>query len=259
MSISGVPGRAAGEGWQTARMRSTARTRPTAAHIWPAAVAALAVVALTACSGDDHESHGDPQAQLDRAAELLNEATSVRVDVEGEGLPDDGTVVLRAEGVAVPPSSFEGDIRVQAGPLPATVSVISIDGQLWAELPLTSGFEEIDAAELGIGDPGLLMDPDQGVSQLLTAGTDVTAADDVRIDGEVYHQVESVLPGELVDAILAISDPAAEVQATWALDPDSGQLRQAVLTGPFYAGGDQTYTVSLDGYNEPAEISAPDS
>ncbi|MBB5789411.1 LppX_LprAFG lipoprotein [Jiangella mangrovi] len=236
--------------------------RPSARRILPAAIA-VAALALTACSDDGDggggEETADPQAQLDTAADLLNEASSVKFVVEGDDLPDDGTVVVGGEGVAVPPSSFEGEIRIRAGALPATIEVVSVDGTLWAQLPLTSGFDEVDADELGFGDPGLLIDPDHGVSQLLTSGTEVTATEQVRVDGEVYDQVESVLPGELVGEVLTIADPDAEVQAVWAID-ESGHLRQATLTGPFYDGGDeQTYTVSLDDYDEPAEISAPES
>ncbi|WP_162605623.1 LppX_LprAFG lipoprotein [Jiangella ureilytica] len=237
--------------------------RDTARRILPAALA-VAVLALTACSDDGdggggEETAADPQAQLDTAADLLNEASSVKFVVEGDDLPDDGTVVVGGEGVAVPPSSFEGEIRIRAGALPATIKVVSVDGTLWAQLPLTSGFDEVDADELGFGDPGLLIDPDHGVSQLLTSGTEVTAADQVRVDGEVYDQVEAVLPGELVGEVLTIADPSAEVDVVWAMD-ESGHLRQATLTGPFYDGGDdQTYTVRLDEYDEPAEISAPES
>lgn len=227
------------------------------------AVVVSAVLALAGCTGGDDDDGGggegdDPQAQLETAGELLDEAESVRFVVEGDDLPDSGTVVIGAEGVAVPPSSFDGEVRIKAGALPATIDVVSIDGQLWAQLPLTSGYQEIDADDLNIGDPAKLIDPDEGVSRLLTSGEEVASGDQVRIDGEVYDQVESILPGELVGAILTIADPEAEVQATWALDPDTGHLRQATLTGPFYdEGGDQTYTVRLDEYDEPAEINAP--
>ncbi len=259
MSRSGVAGHRAWKGWQTAVMRHSAR------RILPAALV-VAALTLTACSDDGDggggggETDGDPQAQLETAADLLNEASSVTFVLEGEDLPDDGTVVVGGEGVAVPPSSFEGEIRIRAGALPATIKVVSVDGTLWAQLPLTSGFDEVDAEELGFGDPGLLIDPDHGVSQLLTSGTEITAGEQIRVDGDVYDQVESVLPGELVGEVLTIADPSAEVHAVWALDAETGQLRQATLTGPFYDGGDeQTYTVSLDDYDEPAEISAPES
>ncbi|NED97551.1 LppX_LprAFG lipoprotein [Phytoactinopolyspora alkaliphila] len=216
------------------------------------------VLAAAGCSDDGGSgSDEDPQAQLDAAGERLDSSSSVRFTVEGDNLPGSGTVVVGAEGVAVPPASFDGGVRIRAGAIPATIDVVSIDGQLWAQLPMTDGYEPIDASDLDFGDPGKLIDPDEGVSLLLRSGTEVTAADRIRLDGEVYNQVHSTLPGELVDTILAIADPSAAVSATWALHPDTGELRQATLTGPFYEGGEQTYTVHLDQYDEPAEISAP--
>lgn len=221
-------------------------------------VAVAAVVILAGCSGDDGgDGDIDPAAALDRAADLLDDADSVRFTLEGADLPESGTVVIGADGVAAPPASFEGEIRIKAGALPASIAVVSIDGTLWAQLPLTDGFDEVDPASLGFGDPGNLIDPEAGVSRLLRSGTDLSAADQVRVDGEVFDQVESTLPGELVGQVLAIADPGAEVNAVWALDAESGHLRQATLTGPFYEGGDQTYTVALDGYDEPVDIRAP--
>ncbi len=220
-----------------------------------ACLGAIGLFAVAACDGGGEVD--DPAGALENAGQLLSESSSVRFTVEGEGLPDSGTVVVRAEGVAVPPHSFEGDIRIRAGALPATVPVVSIDGTVWAELPMTNGFEEVGTDDLGVGDPGALIAADGGVNELLTSGSDMSAEGQTRIDGDVYDQVQSIVPGELVGEILAIDDPDAEVQATWALDPDSGRLRQASLTGPFYGGGEQTYTVHLDDYDADVEISAP--
>lgn len=216
---------------------------------------------LSGCSGADDESDGDqqpdPQARLDAAAEILDRTSGVRFNVEGDDLPDSGTVVVSAEGVAAPPASFEGEVRITTGGLAATVNVISLDGALWAQLPFTTEFAPVDAEALGFGDPGALIDPEQGVSRLLKSGSQVTAADQVRIDGEVLDQIDAILPASLVGSVLTIDDPDAEVHARWLLDPESGQLRRAVLTGPFYPSGEQTYTVELLDYDERVEISAP--
>lgn len=226
-------------------------------------VVVLVAAALAGCSDDGGGGGGyapedaDPAAQLEQAADLLDEATSVRFTLDGADLPDGGTVVVGAEGVAAPPASFEGEIRIQAGALPATVEVVSVDGTLWAQLPLTEGFEEVDPAALGFGDPAALIDPEAGVGQLLRSGTDVTAGDQVRAGDDVFDQVKATLPGDLVGNMLTIADTEADVEVTWALDTETGHVRQATLTGPFYAGGDQTYTVSLDDYDEPVDISAP--
>jgi hypothetical protein len=223
-------------------------------------VAALvAAVLVAACSGDDEpdEPPADPQAQLDAAATILDETSGVRFTVNGEDLPDSGTVVVSAEGVAAPPASFEGEVRITTGGLGATVNVVSLDGQLWAQLPFTSEFTLVDADALGFGDPGTLIDPNQGVSNLLKSGSQVTASDQVRVDGEVLDQIDAILPGSLVGSVLTIADPEADVHARWSVEPESGQLRRAVLTGPFYESEEQTYTVELHDYDERVEIRAP--
>lgn len=220
-------------------------------------VAAAATLALAACSDGGTASEAAPQERLERAADLLDETSSVRFTVESENLPESGTAVIGAEGVAVPPDSFEGDIRVRDGDLSATVEVVSVDGELWAKLPLTTEFAEVDAESLGFPDPGGLLDPQRGVGRLLRSGGNLAAADDVRLDGEVLSQVTAVLPGEVVGEVLTIADGDAEVAATFALEPDTGRLRRAVLTGPFLPGGDQTYTVLLDDYDRDVQISAP--
>jgi lipoprotein LprG len=223
-------------------------------------VTTASVLALTACSDDDGSDDAqpeDPTARLEAAADLLDGTSGVSFTVEGGDLPDSGTVILGAEGVAVPPDALQGEIRLLFSGLPTTIPVVSVDGDLYADI-LSGGFEKVDAATLGFSDPGALIDPERGVSQLLRSGSDVAAGDEVRVDSEVLDQITSTLPGELVDQVLALADPAADVEATWAIDPDTGQLRQATLTGPFYdTGADQTYTVTLSNYDEPVEISAP--
>jgi len=227
----------------------------------PCAAMVAVVLAIAGCSGGDEsdaEPPADPQARLDAAGAILDDTSGVRFTVEGDGLPDSGTVVVSAEGVAAPPASFDGEVRITTGGLATTVNVISLDGQLWAQLPFTTEFAPVEAEVLGFGDPGALIDPEHGVSLLLKSGSQVTAGDEVRIDGEVLDEIRTVLPGSLVGSVLTIADPDADVQAQWSLDAESGQLRRAVLTGPFYpAGGEQTYTVELSDYDEPVEISAP--
>jgi lipoprotein LprG len=62
----------------------------------------------------------------------------------------------------------------------------------------------------------------------------------------------------VVGSLLTIADRGATVDARFAVDPETSELRRAVLTGPFYAGGgEQTYTLLLDDYGVEADIRAP--
>jgi LppX_LprAFG lipoprotein len=225
------------------------------------ALAAVAALAVSACSsGEDAEPAAatDPAERLTAAADLLDQTSGVSFALDGDDLPDFGTVILGAAGVAAPPASFDGEIRVLTGGLSASVEVISIDGELWAKLPLTTDFARVEAAALGFSDPGALLDPDRGVGRLLRSADNPEEGERIRVGAAVFDQITATLPGELVGQVLTIADPDAEVDAAFALDPETGHLRQAVLTGPFVENGDgQTYTVRLDDYDQDVDISAP--
>jgi lipoprotein LprG len=237
-----------------------------------AALVAVALgLALAGCTGgDDGGDGGDPAGGgsatattaspadvLAEAQRVLDAAPTLHLELTGEDLPATGTVVLGAEGDAQRPGSFAGDLRVQLGATAATVAVISIDGQVWAKLPLTPDFLPVDPDALGINDPATLVAPGSGLSSLLTAGTDPTAVGEVRVGSEVLDEYEVGLPSSALDGLLPVTDPAAEVQARFAVDPESREVRRAVLTGPFYTGGAQTYTALLTDYGAPVDIRAP--
>jgi lipoprotein LprG len=226
-------------------------------------VATVVTLAVVGCSGDEDGAEApseDDQAAVERleaAADLLDATSGVRFIVEGSDLPDDGTVILGAEGVAAPPGSFDGEIRVLTAGLSATIEVVSVDGELWAKLPMTTQFARVDAEALGFSDPGALLDPERGVSQLLRSAIDPVASDPARIGAEVVDVITATLPGQLVGSVLTIADPEAEVAAAFALETETGHLRRAVLTGPFVGDDTQTYTVLLEDYDQPVDISAP--
>lgn len=225
-----------------------------------AALVAVAALVAACSSGDDADpvAATDPAERLMAAADLLDQTSGVSFALDGENLPDSGTVILGAEGVAAPPASFDGEIRVLTSGLSASMEVISIDGDLWAKLPLTTDFAQVDASALGFSDPGALLDPERGVGQLLRSAENPEDGDRIRVGAEVLDQITATLPGELVGQVLTIADPDAQVDAVFALDPEAGHLRQAVLTGPFVENGDgQTYTVSLADYDQDVDISAP--
>ena len=47
------------------------------------------------------------------------------------------------------------------------LKVISVDGTVYAQLPFAASYSVVDPAQFGIGDPGALLAPDTGISQLL--------------------------------------------------------------------------------------------
>jgi len=211
---------------------------------------------LAGCSGGgDSESAPDLVAH---AKHTLDETESAHFVLSSEGAPETGTSLVGGEGDIARPSSFDGTLQVSAAGSALDLAVVSVDGTVWAQLPFTSGFTEIDPAQFGFGDPGALLDPDTGISQLLAEADSAELGEERRVDGEVVREVTAELPGDLVEQILTSADPSQPVQARFSIAADSGELRRAELTGPFFtAGDDATYTLELSDFGADVDITAP--
>lgn len=211
---------------------------------------------LAGCGGgSSDESPGD---LLSRAKATLDDASSAHFVLTSDGASGSGSSLLGGEGDIARPASFRGTLQVQALGSSVDVQVVSVDGTVYAQLPLTSGFSVVDPATIGVGDPGALLDPESGISQLLTATEDPQLGDESRVDGEVVRQVSGTLPGQLVADLLTSQDPAQDVDAVYSVATDSGQLRQVQLTGPFFtADAEGSYTIVLSDYGSDVSITAP--
>lgn len=214
---------------------------------------------LAACSGGGPEAEAeDPQAVLAEAKTVLDEASSVHVVVTSEGVPPGVTGLRAAEGTAARPAAFEGELEVSVAGSLVTVGVISVDGTLYAKTPFGPDYAATDPAQFGLSDPADLLDPQSGVSSLLPAAVDARLGQEARVDGEVVREISAEIPGDVVETVLTSADPATPVRAVFSIATSSGELRGAELTGPFFDKEiDSTYSIVLDRYGEPADISAP--
>ena len=210
---------------------------------------------LGGCSGGSDESAPD---LLSRAKTVLDETSSVHFVLESENPPSSGTALLGGEGDLARPASFQGTLQVQAAGGSVDLEVVSVDGTVYAQLPFTTGFSEVDPGEFGVGDPGALLDPETGISQLLAEAEEAELGEERRVDGEVVREVTARLPGQLVADLLTSQDPEQDVDARFSVATDSGQLRRAELTGPFFAADeDATFTLELSDFGADVDITAP--
>jgi hypothetical protein len=220
------------------------------------ALSALAVPVLSGCSGGEPEESATDL--LARAKTTLDAASSAHFVLASEGAPRTGTLLVGGEGDMARPASFEGTLKVVALGSTLDLEVVSVDGTVYAQLPFTSTFSVVDPAQFGFGDPGALLDPESGISQLLAEASDAELGEERRVDGEVVREVTAELPGNLVEEILTSADPSTAVNANFSVAVDSGELRRAVLTGPFFtAGDDATFTLELTDFGADVEITAP--
>jgi lipoprotein LprG len=224
----------------------------------PALTAVLVgvVATLTACSGPG-EPEVSPERTLAAAKRNLDETSGVRIGLATDKLPAGVNGLLNAKGVGTHDPAFEGDIKVAASGVTADAAVVATDGVVYAKLPFTSRFVEIDPADYGAPDPAGLMNSEGGLSSLLTEAEDVQKGDDVR-DGEtVLSSFTGTVPGEAVAAVIPSATASADFDATFTVT-DEDRLAKAVLTGPFYPKTDDiTYTVTFDDYGIEQDIVAP--
>ena len=224
-----------------------------------AALLALALLAgplLTGCGGDS-SSESAPDL-LAHAKRTLDAADSAHFVLDSEGAPDTGTVLTGGEGDIARPSSFEGTLKVNALGSALDLKVVSVDGTVYAQLPFTTSYSVVDPAQFGFGDPGALLDPDTGISQLLARAESAKLGEEKRVGGDVVREVTAQIPGDLVEQILTSQDPSTPVQARFSIATKTGELRRAELTGPFYAADqDATFTLQLSDFGADVHISAP--
>lgn len=224
----------------------------------------IALLCLVAgCNGTEENAPAAPDEPtaadvLAAAKERFDSATSARFVLTSADLPPGRATLVGGEGVAARPPAFQGDLDVLLGGGTVTVSVISVDGTVYAKLPFATGYQETDPSAFGISDPATFLDPERGLSRLFTEMTDPELGGRSRVAGDVVQKVTGTVPGEVVDNVLTTADPSAPVDVTLSLVDGTRELRRAVLTGPFFAADTRsTYTVVLDRYGEDVQIDAP--
>ncbi len=216
----------------------------------------IAVPMVVGCGGGEPEETAEQL--LARARTTLDEADSLHFVLTSEGAPTTGTALVGGEGDVARPASFEGTLQVLAAGGALDLAVVSVDGTVYAQLPFTTGYSVVDPAQFGFGDPGTLLDPETGISQLLADAGSAELGEERRVDGEVVREVTAELPGGRVEQVLTSEDPSQPVQARFSVATDSGELRRAELTGPFHtAGQDATFTIELSDFGADVEITAP--
>lgn len=220
------------------------------------ATAVLAVAVLGACGSDEPEQ--SPAELLQQAKDTLDGTESAHFVLDSENAPTSGTALVGGEGDIARPSSFEGTLQVVALGSTLELEVVSVDGTVYAQLPFTTGFSVVDPAQFGFGDPGALLDPMTGISQLLAEAESAELGEERRVGGEVVREVSAQLPGDLVEQVLTSADPSRPVEARFSIATESGQLRRAELTGPFFdADADATFILGLSDFGADVSVSAP--
>jgi len=217
----------------------------------------LLVAVLSACGGSS-DGPGDPAQALATAQQKLEDTSGVTFTLSTDDLPDGVQGVKGAAGTVTDAPAFDGTLTVHivAGAFP--VPVKAIDGKVYAQIPLTPGWSEVDPADYGAPDPAQLLSADQGIPAILAATTDLEKGGQTR-GGKDNKEVLTTYTGTVPGSAVAHLIPGAtgDFKASYALT-DDGELRAATLTGVFYDGKpSMTYALELDDYGTTKDVTAP--
>lgn len=215
---------------------------------------------LGACtdSGGDGEDEPTPAEVLADAKETLDDTSGLHLVLSTDDLPDGVVGVTGADGSATH-DAFDGTLTLRIAGNAVDVPVIAVDDTVYAEVPFTAGWSEVDPADYGAPDPGRLLDPDTGFSALLPQTEDPEAGDSERggeDNKEVLTTYTGTVPGEAMKDVIP-SSSGDSFDATYLIT-DNGELRQATFTGVFYPQSpEMTYQVDFSDYGAEHDISAP--
>ncbi len=220
----------------------------------------LSVLALVGCSGEETPVGEDttPEEVMALAKTTLDETSGVRLDLRTDEVPTGVTGISAATGVGTHAPAFDGTLTVILAGQPFEVPVIAVDDTVWAQIPLTPGWSDVDPADYGAPDPLQLMSTDAGFSSLLTGTTELEEGESVRggeNNEEVLTEYTGMLPASVVSNV--IPSASGDFDATYTISAE-GELRTVELTGVFYPETDPiTYTIGFDGYGIEPDITAP--
>lgn len=217
----------------------------------------VVTAALAGCAGGGNKN---ASTLLQGAKSVLDSTTAAHfVLTSTNATTAGGTTITGGEGDVQRPDKIRGSLNVVVNGFKADVKVVAVGDQVFAQLPFATKYSKIDPSAFGLGNPGQLLDPNRGLSTLLSSATGAKVTGQQRINGELVDEVSASVPGSKVP-VLPDANPNSPVRLVASIDPGSNQLRQVTLTGPFInANSESTFTLTLTNYGESVQITAPSS
>ncbi len=234
--------------------------------VWTVGLITAALTTVAACSDEENpetgvETTAAPTAQdrLDEAYDVLAEAGSVSLILEGSDLPEEESAyVIKADGSGTTtPPAFDGTITAKIAGVQADVPTVAVDDKLYVKLPFSPIFTSVSPESLNVPDPARLFDPEVGVVSLLSQTDGAEFGEQSRVGSDVVQQISGTLSGDLIVDLLNTGTEDGEFDVVYGLIEDDWEVRTVTLTGEFYPPETSTYTLTMDDYGVPVTVTAP--
>ena len=228
----------------------------------PSSLIALALAAsmfVAGCGGEERRrpTQPTPTEVMQTAKKKFDDASSVHIALSTTSTPSSGNGVLGATGDVTHDPAFKGDVKVVLSGLTATVPITSVDGKVYAKLPLQTKYSVIDPGEYGAPDPADFADPENGLSGLLTKIDGLKKGSKKRSGDTIVTTYTGNLPGAAVKKIIPSASAKQTYKTSVGID-DKGYAKTVKVTGTFFTGNDDvTYDVKFDSYDKGVKITAP--
>lgn len=218
----------------------------------------IAALALTACSGEDKAKEPTAQEVLTQARTHFDAAKTVLFRMGSEGVPTGQSGVTGASGSGVISSTepkFDGKVTGTFLGMSGAVDIRAIGDKMWIKL-FNAAYTPFDAASANAPNPAAFFDPAKGLSDLLGQTGDPKLGKEARSGKDVVRQVTGTLPASRIKELFHLGQGTGTFTVTYGIT-EAGELRTVTTNGPFYTGGNATYTITLSDYGKPVDITAP--
>jgi lipoprotein LprG len=216
-------------------------------------IPALAVLlaGLAACSGDKDEKGDLPKGDelVSSAADAMRSVKTAHFRIESDG--DIGGVPLRrADGVITAAGDAEGTARIeQGGPL-SELSFVVKGQTLWVK-GVTGGWQKLPLALAStVYDPSKILNPDQGIANVLATATGAKTEARETVDGADAYRVAATFKGDALSKLV----PGVEGDIPGKLW--IGADRHVLHRGQFTVDK-TTVTVTFTDFDKPVTVNEP--
>jgi lipoprotein LprG len=222
-------------------------------------IATLAAVILL--SGCGSAAPSNPTTLLSDARTSLNNSGSLHfhIDSSVSVIQANGAYLVSGDGDAKRPDVFTGDVDASIDAFRVQVKILSVGGSFYIQRPFSNTWEKANPNDYGFSDPSTLLDPNNGLSTLLTGDSQIKLLDSYRVSGEELDNVSAAVAGPQIATFVGSADTSRNVTVTFGINPNNHQLRQVVLTNLYFAGvkAPVTYTITLTDYGKTVEVTPP--
>ena len=223
-------------------------------HVTAMIAAFPVAVALTACSGGSGKLPAGADL-LKQSSTAMANVTSVGFSLRTDGQP--GIPVKSADGKLLKSGDAQGNMQISQLGLSVQLDFTLVGNTVYVK-GLTGGVQKLDkAAVTKQYDPSAILDPQRGVSALLTKAVAPKTEAKEAVNGQDAYRVKATLPKGAAAAL--IPGLTQDVPGLAWISTKDHRLLRVKATVPGASGSTGSVTVTLSDFNGKFTIAPPTS